>query len=158
MQARRIVATTLLVCSTALAQAQSPPPYGAPIGIEAARKAVAAAAVEARTNNWNVAIAVVDSGGNLVAFERLDGTQIGSIQVAQDKATTANNFRRPTKAMEDGVAGGRNVLLRLTGAIPIEGGVPIVVDGRIIGAIGVSGVTSAQDAIVARAGADSLTK
>jgi uncharacterized protein GlcG (DUF336 family) len=98
-------------------------------------------------------ICIVDDGGNIILLQRMDGTQLGSIQVAQDKATTALNFKRPTKALEDAVAGGRNAVLKLTGAIPIEGGIPIMVGTELVGAIGVSGAASAQDAQVATAGA-----
>lgn len=113
---------------------------------------------EARKNNWPVVIAILDSGGPLVMLQRLDNTQWGSIEVAKDKARSAVAFRRPTKAFQDAVAqGGANIrLLNLTGASLLDGGLPIIVDGRIIGGIGVSGVTGEQDAEIARAGADSL--
>ena len=120
--------------------------------LEAAAKVAAAAEAEAKKNNWTMVICVVDDGGNIILLHRMDGTQLGSIQVAQDKAKTALNFKRPTKALEDAVAGGRNAVLGLTGAIPIEGGLPITVDGVIIGAVGASGGTSPQDAQVAAAG------
>jgi uncharacterized protein GlcG (DUF336 family) len=97
-------------------------------------------------------ICVVDDGGHVIYLEKMDGTQLGSIQVAQDKAATAVNFKRPTKALEDAVTGGRNAVLKLTGAIPIEGGIPVMVGGELIGAVGVSGGTSPQDAQVALAG------
>lgn len=138
-------------------QAQTPPPpYGPPINIEAAKRVAAAAIAEARRNNFTMAIAVVDSGGQLVYFERQDNTQIGSIDVAIGKARSSNNFRRPTKAFEDGVAGGRNAILGLQGAVPIEGGVLLLADGRIVGAIGVSGGTAPQDGQVAAVGAAAL--
>ena len=142
----------------AMAQAPPPPPpYGAPITFDQAQKAMAAAQAEAKKNNWNVVIAIVDSGGHLVSLQRLDNTQYGSIDVAKGKATTAVSFRRPTKALEDVITGGAGLrILKLEGATPLEGGVPIVVDGKIIGGIGVSGVLSSQDAQIARAGADSL--
>ncbi len=124
--------------------------------LEVAKEMSAAAEAEAVRNNWNVVIAIVDDGGRLMHLVRRDGTQYGSIEVAQDKARTAIAFRRPTKAFEDVVAGGRNAILGLGGATPIEGGLPIVVDGEMIGAIGVSGVTSSQDAQVAKAGVDAL--
>jgi glc operon protein GlcG len=119
--------------------------------LEIAKEMSAAAEAEAVKNNWNVVIAIVDEGGRLMHLVRRDGTQYGSIEVAQDKARTAIAFRRPTKALEDAVAGGRNAVLRLGDATPIEGGIPIVVDGEMLGAIGVSGATSAQDAQVAQA-------
>jgi glc operon protein GlcG len=124
--------------------------------LEVAKQISAAAEAEAVKNNWNMVIAVVDDGGLLMHLIRRDGTQYGSIQVAQDKARTAIAFRRPTKALEDAVAGGRNAILGLTGATPIEGGIPIVVDGEMVGAIGVSGGSSAQDAQVAQAGINAL--
>ena len=119
-----------------------------------------AAEAEATRNNWPVAIVIVDSGGNPVMLHRRDNTQIGSIRVAEGKARTAVEFRRPTKAMEDAVAGGGAGLrlLAIPGAMVLEGGVPILVEGKIIGAIGVSGVLSSQDAQVAKAGADALAK
>ncbi len=133
-------------------------PYGAPLSLERARKALAAAQAEAKKNNWNVAIAIVDSGGHLVAFERTDTTQTGSVDVALAKAKTAAAFRRATKSFQDNVAAGGEGLrmLALPGAIPIEGGVPLVIEGKIVGAIGVSGVTSAQDGQIARAGSAGL--
>lgn len=120
--------------------------------LDAAKAIVAAAEAEAKKNNFTMVICVVDDGGNVIMLERMDGTQLGSVQVAQDKAMTALNFKRPTKALEDAVAGGRNAVLKLTGAIPIEGGIPITVGGQIIGAVGASGGTSPQDAQVAAAG------
>ncbi len=124
--------------------------------LEIAKQISAAAEAEAVKNNWNMVIAVVDDGGLLMHLIRRDGTQYGSIQVAQDKARSAIAFRRPTKALEDAVAGGRNAILALSGATPIEGGIPIVVDGEMVGAIGVSGGTSPQDAQVAQAGINAL--
>jgi glc operon protein GlcG len=138
------------------AAAAAPLPYGGPITMEAARRAMAAAEAEATRNNWGVAIAIVDSGGHLVMLHRLDGTQIASIRIAEGKARTALEFRRPTKALEDAVAGGGAALrlLAVEGLYPLEGGVLIEAAGRIVGAIGVSGVLSSQDAQVARAGAE----
>ncbi|HYP08874.1 MAG TPA: heme-binding protein, partial [Bryobacteraceae bacterium] len=126
--------------------------------LEIAKQVAAAAAAEAATNKWTVVIAVVDEGGHLMYLERTDDTQIASIQVAQEKARTAVGFKRPTKAFEDAVAGGRHVILSLPGALPVEGGIPLMLNGRVAGAIGVSGVTSQQDGQVARAGADALAK
>ncbi len=145
----------------AQAPAPAPPPqvaYGPPITLEQAKKVMAAAEAEARKNNWNVVISVIDSGGHLVSMQRLDGTQLGSIEVARQKAYSAVLYRRPTKVFEDGVSqGGLNLrLLKLEGASPFEGGVPITVDGKIVGAVGVSGVTSAQDGQIARAGAEAM--
>jgi uncharacterized protein GlcG (DUF336 family) len=133
-------------------------PYGAPIGLAAAKGVIAAAQAEATKNKWNVAVAIVDTGGHLVAYERMDTTQYGSADVAQEKARTAVAFRRPSKAFQDTVAtGGAGVrILGLTGAMPIEGGLPLVVGGKIIGAVGVSGVTSEQDGRIAAAGVTAL--
>jgi len=124
--------------------------------LEGAKKVAAAAEAEAKKNNWNVVIAVVDDGGHLVYLQRIDGTQTGSIDVAIQKARTAQAFKRPTKVFEDAIAGGRNALLALHGALPLEGGLPILVGGQLVGAIGVSGVKSTEDGQIAKAGADSL--
>lgn len=138
--------------------AQAPTPYGAAINIDQAKKAMAAAEAEARKNNWPVAIVIVDSGGNMVMMQKLDNTQHASVGIAEGKAKTAVNFRRPTKALEDVIAGGGGGLrlLAVDGITPLEGGMPIVIDGRIIGGIGVSGVTSQQDAQVGQAGINAL--
>jgi glc operon protein GlcG len=119
--------------------------------LEAAKQIAAAAQAEAAKNKWTMVICVVDDGGHLIYLERMDGTQIGSVQVAQEKAVTAVRFKRPTKFLEDAVAGGRNAILKLPGATPIEGGLPVIVDKQIIGAVGVSGGTSPQDGQVAAA-------
>ncbi len=155
--AQLAVCTAILGTSLSL-QAQMPNGYGAPIGVDQAHKVAAAAIAEGKKNGWTVAAAIVDTGGNLVYFERIDGTQVGSSEVAVRKAQSANAFKRPTKAFEDAVAGGRNVVMTLPGALPIEGGLPLVVEGKIVGAIGVSGATSAQDGQCAKAGADVLAK
>lgn len=128
------------------------------ITLEGAKRIMSAAEAEARKHNWTVAIAVVDEAGHLIAFQKLDDTQIGSIDIAIGKARTAARLKRPTKALEDAVAGGRTVMLAVEGLMPLEGGVPVTLDGRIIGAVGVSGVTSQQDAQVAAAGAAALGK
>jgi len=132
------------------------PPYGAAINLETAKKVAAASVAEAKKNSWNVAIAIVDNHGFLVYYEMADDTQTASANVALEKAKTSAGFRRPSKEFEDGVTGGRNAILGLTGAMPIEGGLPIVVGGKMIGAIGVSGVTSPQDGQIAKAGADAV--
>ena len=124
--------------------------------LDGAKKVAAAAEAEAKKNNWNVVIAVVDDGGHLLYLQRIDGTQTGSIEVAIQKARTAQAFKRPTKVFEDAIAGGRNALIALHGALPLEGGLPIVVGGQLVGAIGVSGVKSTEDGQIAKAGADSL--
>ena len=120
--------------------------------LEAAKQIAAAAEAEAKKNNWTMVIAVVDDGGHLIYLERMDGTQIGSVEVAQEKAMTAVRFKRPTKSLEDNVASGRQALLKLPGATPIEGGLPIINGADTLGAIGVSGGTSPQDGQVAAAG------
>ena len=129
-------------------------PYGIPISADTAKKVAAAAIAEARKNNWAMAVAVVDTGGYLVYFERMQDTQLGSVEVAIDKAKSAALFRRPTKSFQDTVAGGGEGLriLRLTGAMPVEGGIPIIVDGKLIGAVGASGGSSDQDGRTAQAG------
>src|SRR6188474_3775417 len=142
-----------------MAQQAAPPstPYGAPISLTAAKQAMAAAEAEAAKNNWGVAIAIVDSGANLVMLHRLDNAQLSSVRIAEQKARTAAEFRRPTKVFEDAVAGGGVGLRVLSfGASVAEGGVPIVSNGKVIGSIGVSGVRSHQDAEVAQAGADTV--
>ncbi len=126
--------------------------------LEVAKQIVSAAEKEAINNKWTMVFAILDDGGNLVLLQRMDETQIGSIEVAIQKARSAISFKRPTKAFEDAVAGGRNAILSLPGAVPIEGGVPITVDGKIIGAIGASGGSSAQDGLAAKAGLDALPK
>src|SRR4051812_50147377 len=115
--------------------------YGLPVGLEQARKIAAGAVAEANKNNWKVAIAVVDAHGLLKYYEMMDDTQTSSATVAIEKARTAAMLRRPTKMLEDSIAGGRNALLGMKGAIPIEGGIPIVVGGKCVGAVGVSGLT-----------------
>ena len=134
-----------------------PNPYGPPVTTEVARKAASAALAEARKNGWTVAAAVVDIGGTLVYFERIDGTQNGSSEIAQEKARTSVMFKRPSKAIEDAVAGGKLNYLRLSGTIPLEGGFPILIDGKVVGAIGVSGASSQQDGVCAKAGADAVS-
>lgn len=143
----------------ASASAQTPPPpYGPPIGIDNARKVMAAAEAEAIKNNWAVVIAIIDSGGNVMMLHRLDNVQLSSIEISQGKAKTALMFKRPTKVLDDAISSGGTGLryLALKDIVPLEGGLPILLDGKIIGAIGVSGVLSAQDAQIARAGVDAL--
>ena len=155
----RILALFVFVALASGLRAQAPTPdYGAPIPLADAKRALAAAQAEAVKNKWNVAIAIVDSGGHLVAYERLDSTQYGSVDVALEKARSAAAFRRPTKVFQDAVAaGGEGLrLLKLPGGMPSEGGLPLVIGGKIVGAIGVSGVTSAQDGVIAAAGVAGL--
>jgi uncharacterized protein GlcG (DUF336 family) len=158
-----VAGTVLLATTSATAQQPAaapppPPPYGAPITLEQAKKVVAGAEAEAKKNKWNVVIAVLDSGGNLVMLQRMDGAQFGSIEVAREKAYSAVAFRRPSKAFEDALGqGGVNLrILRLAGASPFEGGLPIVVDGKLIGSVGVSGVLATQDGQISRAGVEAL--
>ena len=126
--------------------------------LDTVKKLAAAAESEAAKNSWRMVIAVVDEGGHLLYLQRADETQAGSVDVAIKKAQSAVMFKRPTKVFEDAVAGGRTAILGLSGAMPIEGGVPIMLDGKLLGAIGVSGVTSQQDGQIAKAGADALPK
>ena len=128
------------------------------VTLDLAKKIAAAAEAEAKKNNWNAVIAIVDDGANLVFLERLDNTQLGSLEVAIQKAHTAISFKRPTKAYEDMVAGGRTAILGVPGIVPIEGGLPLIVDGQFIGAIGVSGGTAQQDGQVAKAGVEALSQ
>lgn len=153
-----LVALILTALTSAVRAQATDVPYGAPIPLADAKRVLAAAQAEAVKNKWNVAIAIVDAGGHLVAYERMDSTQHGSVLVSQEKAQTAVAFRRSSKVFQDGVAAGGEGLriLRLPGATPIEGGLPLVSGGKIVGAIGVSGVTSAQDGIIAAAGVAAL--
>jgi len=142
------------------AAAQAPLPYGAPISLDNAKKAAAATAAEARKNGWFMGIAVTDPNGDLIYFERMDNTQVGSVHIAIRKAQTAAKFKRPSKVFQDLLAKGDNFtyLLGLEGAMPVQGGLPIVMDGRIVGAIGVSGATGDQDTQCATAGLEALKK
>jgi uncharacterized protein GlcG (DUF336 family) len=132
--------------------------YGPAITLDAARKVAAAAIEVARANGWEMAVAIVDPAGLLVYFEKMDGTQLGSVRVSQAKAASAALFKRPTKALQDALAGGGDGMrvLALEGAVPVEGGIPLVAGGQIIGAIGLSGGTSAQDGQCAQAGVNVL--
>jgi glc operon protein GlcG len=151
------LALALLTAGPAPAQTV-PPPYGPPIGIENARKVMAAAEAEASKNNWAVVIAIIDSGGHVVMMHRYDNVQLSSIEISQGKAKTALMFKRPTKVLDDAISSGGSGLrfLSLKDIVPLEGGLPLVLDGKIVGAIGVSGVLSSQDAQIARAGLDGL--
>ena len=126
--------------------------------LEVAKAIAAAAEAEAVNNGWKVTIAIVDDGANLLYLERLDGAHIASADIAQGKARTAMRYKRPTKALEDAVAGGRTALVAVQGITPLQGAVPIVHEGSVIGAIGVSGVLSSQDEQIATAGASMLAK
>ena len=135
-------------------------PYGTSVSNEQAKIAAAPAVAEARKHGWTMAIAVVDIGGALVYFEKMDDTQTGSVEVAIAKARSAALFKRPTKAFQEALAAGAEGLrvLALPNATPVEGGLPLVVEDCIVGAIGVSGGTSPQDAQCAQAGVDALMK
>jgi glc operon protein GlcG len=153
--------TTSLALALAVAGfGQAPPniPYGISISPDAAKKVAAAAIAEARKNNWEMAVAVVDTAGYLVYFERMPETQLGSVEIAIEKAKAAALFRRPTKSFQDTLASGGQGLriLALTGAMPVEGGVPIIVGGKLVGAVGASGGASDQDGRTAQSGAAAM--
>jgi glc operon protein GlcG len=147
------VSTSLAFGSPAVAQQAGPPGYGAPITLEQAKKAVAAAVAEATKNNWGMCIAIVGPSGDLVYFEKMDNCQYASIVISQHKARTAATYRRPTKVFQDAMQSSPSNLnlLTLDGIIASDGGYPIVDGGKIIGAIGVSGATGAQDGQTAQA-------
>jgi glc operon protein GlcG len=153
-----LIALSLPVPAGAQQPASPAPPYGPPIAFEAAKKLMAAAEAEAVRHNWPVVVTIVDSGGNMVMMQRLDHAQLSAIELSAGKALTAVKFKRPTKALEDAIAGG-GAGLRLTalsGVTPIEGGFPILLDGRVVGAIGIAGVLAPQHDQVARAALDAL--
>ena len=158
MQFHRQAALAALFAFTTFAAWAQMPSYGPSINLEQAKRAIAAGQAEARKNSWPMAIAILDTAGNLVAYEKMDDTQTASIQVAIDKGVSAAIYRRPTKVFEDIVAkGGAGLrVMNLRNASMVEGGLPIVLNGKVIGAIGVSGAASDQDGIVAKAGADAL--
>jgi glc operon protein GlcG len=134
-------------------------PYGAPISLARALQAIAAAVVEAQKHDWKLNVAVVDSGGNLVAFQRMDGAQLASVQIAEHKARTAATFRRETKAFETAIqTNGANYVMTLDGVIGSRGGIPLVENGKLIGAIGCSGGSGSQDEVVCLAGVAALRK
>jgi len=153
----KYIAAALLVLATFPTLAQVPQ-YGPDVTLEQAKKAIAAGQAEARRNGWPVAIAIVDRAGLLVAYERMDNTQTGSVQVSIDKAVSAAMYRRSTKAFQDAAAGGGAGIrvLNLRNASLVEGGLTLMIDGKIVGGIGVSGVNADQDGMVAKAGADGL--
>ena len=159
-------AGALLVAGASLAQQPAPNPldnipdkmpndipYGVPISLDHAQGAIAAAVAESKKRGWKLNVAVMDSGGNLVAFARMDGAQLGSIAISEHKARVAVKFRRETKAIEGGVQSGLNYLLTLDDVIASRGGIPLIEGGKIIGAIGCSGGTGSQDEVVCKAGA-----
>jgi len=150
------VAMFALCAMAAVAQA---PSYGPTISLEDAKKAAAHALAEARKNNWTMAVAVVDPNGTLIYYEKMDNTQNGSADVSISKARSAARFKRPTKAFQDALAAGGAGLriLGIEGAVPVEGGIPLTIDGKIVGAIGLSGGSSEQDGQCAKAGVDALS-
>ena len=152
------VAAVVFLSSASLVRAQAPMSYGTSITADAAKKVAAPALAEARKNQWAMAVAIVDTHGELVYFERMDETQVGSVDIAIAKARSAARFKRPTKTFQDALAAGGEGLriLGLDGAVPVDGGLPLVVGGKIVGAIGMSGGTSVQDGQAAAAGAASL--
>ncbi len=154
---KMLAATCGLVLAVPLAFAQAAP-YGAPIDLETAKKVTAAAVAEARKMNLTMAIAITDAAGDLVYLEKMDGVPTGSVKVAEGKARSAARFKRPTKVFEDILAGGGAGMrmLGLEGAVPVGGGVPLVVGGKIVGAIGASGGNNMQDAQIGNAGAEAL--
>lgn len=154
----RLLVALMLLLFASSALAQMPNPYGAPISLENAKKAAAGAVAEARKNNWAMSVAVTDAAGDLVYFEKMDGNQTGSVNLSIDKARSAVRYKRPTKVWADLVgAGGDNLrLMVLQGIVPSIGGIPLVMDGKIVGAIGLSGGTGAQDGQCAQAGADAV--
>ncbi len=149
---------SMTLAAAARAQTAPPPAYGMSLGIDSAKKVAAAAVAEAKKNNFTMAIAVVDTAGNLIYFEKMDGTQTGSVNVAIEKARSATLFKRPTKVFQDNLAQGGVGLrfLGLPGAVPVDGGIPLMEGGKIVGAIGASGGTSDQDGMCAQAGANVL--
>jgi glc operon protein GlcG len=169
------LAALLIILLPVAASAQQPPaanpldvipdkmpfdvPYGTPISLAHANSVIAAAVAEARKHDWKLNVAVVDSGGNLVAFQRMDGAQLASIQVAQHKAHSAAIFRRETKAFESAIQNnGANYVMTLDGVIASRGGIPLVVGGKLVGAIGCSGGTGSQDEVACKAGLTALTE
>ena len=158
MKLRTTLAIALAVSCAAIAQAQAPMPYGPSITADTAKKLAVPAVAEAKKNNWTMAVAIVDPSGDLVYFEKMDDTQVGSTQIAIDKARSAARFKRPTTTFQDILAaGGEGIrMLALKGAVPVDGGVPLVAGGKVVGAIGCSGGTSTQDGQCAQAGVNAL--
>ena len=168
---RIAVAATLVACAFGAAAQDKPNPldvvpdkmpndipYGTPITLERAQAAMNAAVAEANKRGWKLNVAVVDSGANLVSFARMDGAQLGSIQIAEHKARASVKYRRETKAFEGGVQGGNLYLLSLDDVIASRGGIPLMDAGRMVGAIGCSGGTGSQDEVVCRAGAEAVKR
>jgi len=167
----RVAVACVSACLALAASAQQPSPldvvpekmpndipYGTPIPLERAQAAIAAAVGESKKRDWKLNVAVVDSGGRLVAFARMDGAQLGSIAISEHKARAAAMYRRETKAFETGVQAGNHYLLTLDDVIASRGGIPILDGGRLVGAIGCSGATGSQDEVICRAGADAVKR
>ena len=152
------IAAAAVLLAMPVAQAQLAPGYGPNITMDAAHKVILAGVADAQAKKLQMAVTVLDTAGNLVAFARVDGTQTASLGIAIDKAKSAVAFRRPTKVFEDALIGGRMAILSLAGAVPIDGGLPLVANNQIIGSVGVSGGTAAEDGQVAAAAAAGLTK
>jgi len=164
-----IAAAAVLATGTSFAQQPNPMdnvpdkmpfdiPYGTPISLERAQAAINAAVAESKKRDWKMNIAVVDSGGNLVAFQRMDGAQIASVRIAEHKAQASANFRRETKAFEAGIQNGLNYLITLDGVIGSRGGILLMDGGKLVGAIGCSGGTGSQDEVVCKVGAAAVNK
>lgn len=153
-----VVVFVIATCGGEAGAQMLPNPYGPPISLEAAKKVASVAVAEAAKNNWKMAVAVVDPAGVLIYYEKMDNTQLGSADASVDKARSAALFKRPTRAFQDALAGGGAGLrvLGLRGADPVEGGVPLLIEGKVVGAIGVSGDTSDHDGVCAKAAAETL--
>ena len=153
-----LAAFFVVALTATTASAQMPNPYGPSITAENAKKLAAGAVAEARKNGWTQAVAIVDTAGDLVYFEKMEGTQAGSIDIAIDKARASARFKRPTKTFQDALAAGGEGwrFLTLRDVVAAEGGVPLLIDGKIVGALGVSGGTGAQDGQAASAGLTAL--
>lgn len=158
---RQFAVTSVMLCAALVLSAPAfaeggPPPYGAAIELDMAKKVATAATAEAKKNGWRMAVAIVEPNGTLVYYEKMDDTQYASPDIAQDKARSAAMFRRPTKAFNDAMAKGAHYVTTLRGMQGAEGGVPLVAGGKIVGAIGVSGGSGEQDGMTAKAGATVL--
>jgi uncharacterized protein GlcG (DUF336 family) len=153
---KSVAGIAMFVVGATIASAQAPvrPPYGTAVSLETAKKIGEAAMADAKKRNWNVTVAVVDNHGMLIWYQMQDDTQTSAAHLAIEKARTSATLRRPTKELEDGVAAGRVAVMSL--GLAIDGGVPIVVGGKMIGAVGVSGMAAAQDAEIARSGLDAV--
>lgn len=154
---KRILAAALLIAAAFTAASAAELTTKKALNLEVAKAVAAAAESHARANNWNVIVTILDDGGNMLYMQRMDGAQIGSIAVSLLKAQSAINFKRPSKFFADGITANPGFAM-LPGSIANEGGLPIIVDGQVIGSIGISGATSAQDGMVAQAGVDALPK